>query len=41
MELPQAIGRNAVRVRFTFLGQLSGWWGIDDVFLGHRTCEKK
>ncbi|MFI7424858.1 S8 family serine peptidase [Nonomuraea sp. NPDC049684] len=41
VELPQAIGRNAVRVRFTFLGQLSGWWGIDDVFLGHRTCEKK
>lgn len=41
VQLPQAVGRPAVRLRFTFLGQLSGWWGIDDVFLGHRTLREE
>ncbi|WP_326824218.1 carboxypeptidase-like regulatory domain-containing protein [Streptosporangium sp. NBC_01756] len=36
--LPQAAGKAKVRVRFQYLGQLSGWWAVDDVFFGDRVC---
>lgn len=34
--LPEAAGEPEVRVRFSYSGQWSGWWAIDDVFLGDR-----
>ncbi|MCP9967486.1 S8 family serine peptidase [Actinomadura madurae] len=37
--LPQAVGKAGVKVRFHYLGQWSGWWAVDDVFVGDRTCE--
>uniref|UniRef100_UPI003F4923CF carboxypeptidase regulatory-like domain-containing protein n=1 Tax=Actinomadura sp. CA-154981 TaxID=3240037 RepID=UPI003F4923CF len=36
--LPQASGKATVKIRFHYLGQWSGWWAIDDVFIGSRTC---
>ena len=38
LPLPSADGQSAVQVRFHYTGQWSGWWAIDDVFLGDRTC---
>lgn len=39
--LPQAAGKNDVRVRFGYTGQWSQWWEIDNVFLGNRTCTQQ
>lgn len=38
--LPDAAGKNAVRVRFHYRNELSfnGWWEIDDVVLGSTSC---
>jgi subtilisin family serine protease len=37
--IPQAAGKPAVQARFHYTGQWSGWWQLDNVFLGNRTCE--
>ena len=37
--LPQAAHQKKVQVRFHYLGSWSQWWGVDDAFLGNRTCE--
>jgi subtilisin family serine protease len=36
--LPTAAGKADVRLRFHYEGQWSGWWAVDDVFVGDRTC---
>jgi Subtilase family/Carboxypeptidase regulatory-like domain len=36
--IPQANGKADVRFRLFYQGQRSGWWAVDDVFVGHRTC---
>ncbi|MFI7680570.1 S8 family serine peptidase [Actinophytocola sp. NPDC049390] len=36
--LPTAVGKADVRLRFHYEGQWSGWWAVDDVFVGDRTC---
>ncbi|GAA3169159.1 hypothetical protein [Nonomuraea salmonea] len=36
--LPDAAGQADVRLRLHYRGQLSGWWAVDDVFVGDRTC---
>ncbi|UBU18906.1 S8 family serine peptidase [Nonomuraea gerenzanensis] len=36
--LPGAGGQADVRIRLHYRGQLSGWWAVDDLFVGHRTC---
>lgn len=36
--VPQAAGHKDVRVRFTYTGHQGGWWAIDDVYAGTRTC---
>jgi subtilisin family serine protease len=36
--LPGAAGRRGVAVRLHYLGQWSGWWAVDDLFLGDRAC---
>lgn len=38
VEIPQAAGKARVIARFHFLGQNSGWWAIDNVYLGDRPC---
>lgn len=37
--IPQAAGKPAVQARFHYTGQWSGWWQLDNVFLGNRLCE--
>jgi hypothetical protein len=39
--LPQAAGKNNVRVRFGYTGEWSGYWEIDNVFLGTRNCTQR
>jgi hypothetical protein len=39
--LPQAAGKTDVKVRFGYLGEWSGYWEIDNVFLGNRTCDQQ
>ncbi|WP_327093036.1 S8 family serine peptidase [Nonomuraea sp. NBC_01738] len=36
--IPEATGRSDVRFRLHYRGQRSGWWAVDDVFVGDRTC---
>jgi hypothetical protein len=36
--LPQAAGKRDVRARFGYTGEWSGYWEIDNVFLGGRVC---
>ncbi|WP_053174437.1 S8 family serine peptidase [Nonomuraea sp. SBT364] len=36
--VPQASGQADVKFRLHYLGQHSGWWAVDDVFIGDRTC---
>ncbi|OLF08717.1 hypothetical protein BLA60_22130 [Actinophytocola xinjiangensis] len=38
VRLPDAAGKRDVRLRFHYEGQWSGWWAVDDVFVGNRTC---
>jgi subtilisin family serine protease len=38
LPLPAAADHANVQVRFHYTGQWSGWWAIDDIFLGDRTC---
>jgi hypothetical protein len=37
--IPQAAGKPAVQARFHYTGQWSGWWQLDNVFLGNRVCQ--
>lgn len=39
--IPQATRKTHVRARFTYTGQDSKYWEIDDVFLGNRTCTRQ
>jgi subtilisin family serine protease len=41
LDLPQAAGLSGVRVRFHYHQgwTYEGWWDVDDVLLGRRTCE--
>jgi hypothetical protein len=39
--LPTAAGKNNVRVRFGYTGEDSGYWEIDNAFLGTRTCTQQ
>jgi hypothetical protein len=39
--LPQAAGKSDVKVRFGYTGEDSGWWEIDNVFLGNRACTQQ
>jgi hypothetical protein len=39
--LPQAAGKPDVKVRFGYLGEWSGYWEIDNVFIGNRTCDQQ
>ncbi len=36
--VPQAAGKPTARVRFHYTGTDAWWWGIDNVFVGTRTC---
>ena len=36
--LPQAAGKSEVKVRFGYTGEWSGYWEIDNVYLGNRVC---
>ncbi|MFI6516991.1 S8 family serine peptidase [Spirillospora sp. NPDC050679] len=36
--VPQAAGKPDVRYRLYYRGQSSGWWAVDDAFVGDRTC---
>jgi subtilisin family serine protease len=38
LPLPTAAGERSVRVRLGYTGQWSGWWAVDDVFVGDRAC---
>ncbi|MDX6330572.1 MAG: hypothetical protein QOI83_2955, partial [Streptomycetaceae bacterium] len=38
VDLSQAAGKSAVRVRFHYTGNHSWFWQVDDVYLGERTC---
>lgn len=40
VNIPQAASKDDVRVRFHYRGQsVGGWWELDDVFVGNRTCD--
>jgi hypothetical protein len=39
--LPQAAGRPDVKVRFGYTGERSGYWEIDNVFIGNRACDQQ
>jgi hypothetical protein len=39
--LPQAAGRPDVKVRFGYTGEQSGYWEIDNVFIGNRACDQQ
>jgi hypothetical protein len=39
--LAQAVQKSNVRVRFGYLGEWSGYWEVDNVFLGSRTCTQR
>lgn len=39
--LPQAAGNSDVEVRFGYTGEWSGYWEIDNVFLGNRVCTQQ
>jgi hypothetical protein len=39
--LPQAAGKSDVKVRFGYTGEWSGYWEIDNVFLGNRVCTQQ
>ncbi|WP_127353859.1 carboxypeptidase regulatory-like domain-containing protein [Actinacidiphila soli] len=39
VDLSQAAGKSAVQVRFHFTGSFGGWWQVDDVYFGNRTCD--
>jgi hypothetical protein len=39
--LPTAAGKKDARVRFGYTGEDSGWWEVDNVFLGNRTCTQQ
>jgi Carboxypeptidase regulatory-like domain len=39
--LPQAAGKSDVKVRFGYTGEWSGYWQIDNVFLGNRVCNQQ
>jgi hypothetical protein len=41
IRLPQAAGKADVKVRFTYTGQWSRYWELDNVFLGNRTCAQQ
>lgn len=36
--IPQATDRTAVKFRLHYTGQRSGWWSVDNAFIGDRTC---
>jgi hypothetical protein len=36
--IPQAANQPDVRVRFDYQGHQDGYWAIDNVFIGNRTC---
>ncbi|MDL4774253.1 S8 family serine peptidase [Actinomadura xylanilytica] len=36
--IPQATGKANVKFRFHYRGQNSGWWAVDNAFIGDRTC---
>ncbi|MFF0246965.1 S8 family serine peptidase [Streptosporangium sandarakinum] len=36
--LAAANGQADVKVRLHYRGQLSGWWAVDDLFIGDRAC---
>ena len=36
--VPQAAGQANVQVRFVYSGSDAGWWSVDNVFIGTRTC---
>ncbi|MEU0968657.1 carboxypeptidase regulatory-like domain-containing protein [Streptomyces sp. NPDC005917] len=38
VDLSQAAGKSAVRVRFHYTGNQSWWWQVDDVYIGGRAC---
>jgi N-acetylneuraminic acid mutarotase len=37
--LPTVAHKSAVQLRFRLSGSFPGWWQVDDVFLGNRTCD--
>lgn len=39
LPLPQAANQSQVRVRFHFTGHVLGWWQVDSVFVGNRSCD--
>ena len=38
IDVPQLAGQANARVRFHFTGTWGFWWGVDDVFVGNRSC---
>ncbi|MFI5488661.1 S8 family serine peptidase [Micromonospora echinaurantiaca] len=38
LPLPQAAGREDVRIRFHYQGRDAWWWAVDNVFVGTRAC---
>lgn len=39
IDVPQLAGQADAEVRFHFVGTWGFYWGIDDVFIGNRTCD--
>jgi hypothetical protein len=39
--LPQAAGQASVKVRFSYLGEWSQWWAIDNAFIGNYACQQQ
>ncbi|MER5684075.1 carboxypeptidase regulatory-like domain-containing protein [Streptomyces sp. NPDC002205] len=39
LPLPMSAHQSAVQMRFRLTGPFPGWWQVDDVFLGNRTCD--
>ena len=37
--LPMAAGQPQVQVRFHYVATFGYWWGLDNVFLGNRSCD--
>jgi N-acetylneuraminic acid mutarotase len=37
--IPQAAGKSSVKVQFSYYGHWHGWWELDNVFVGARSCD--
>ncbi len=37
--IPQAAGKSSVKVQFQYNGHWHGWWELDNVFVGTRSCD--